>query len=333
MSDIEKTEQTIASEKTSAPPSPQQSPKATTAPAKTTTEVPVADETNDFVSVSKNQVVSQAPLLDTQCAAIITPLCENIFGNVVILGSTGETGKWITKELLSAPQVDHVYTFVRSVNESISHPKLTQSKFTFDLINDNEETIVNGFTEIWPNVDIDSVFTSLGTTIKQQGGSEEKFYKIDYTTNYLFAKVAKDKNVKQFHLVSSASADSSSSMFYLRTKGQLENSIKDLQFPYFAAYRPGILDGVHRPEGRLGESVALWTCNHLLWWLNGNLLYKARPIHVHDVARSMVRNWAQRFQLENTDKNILNTPETQIFDGSTPILQVIDDMEHVKAAL
>ena len=69
----------------------------------------------------------------------------------------------------------------------------------------------------------------MGTTLKDAGSKENQFL-VDYTYQYEFAKIAAENGVSNYSLVSAQGANSSSSFFYPKIKGELEESIKKLNF-------------------------------------------------------------------------------------------------------
>lgn len=107
--------------------------------------------------------------------------------------------------------------FVRKKIE-ITHSKLTQHCVDFNAL-DSCKDLIQG----------DVVFCCMGTTIKV-AGSQEAFKKVDYTYPTEFAKIAKQNNVSTFCLQSSLGADSKSSNFYLKVKGETEQSFGAITF-------------------------------------------------------------------------------------------------------
>jgi uncharacterized protein YbjT (DUF2867 family) len=86
-------------------------------------------------------------------------------------------------------------------------------------------------------------------------------------------------------LISSVGADSAVRNFYLRTKGQVENAIKDLDFLSINIFRPSLLIG-QRDESRnfekIGEYLSLFVNNFLI-----GSLRRYRSIKADNVAYSM----------------------------------------------
>ena len=126
-------------------------------------------------------------------------------------------------------------------------------------------------------------FCSLGTTIKQ-AGSKDKFYAVDHDLVIEFASWAKKLGASKFLYVSSMSANAGSAIFYSKVKGETENDLKALQFPYLGLFRPSLLVGT-RHDFRLTEQIATFFMTPLTWLKLGKNI---RPIRDHVVAKSLV---------------------------------------------
>jgi len=160
-----------------------------------------------------------------------------------IIGSTGLVGHQLLTQILDHPEFEKVRIFVRRAS-GISHPKLEEQLIDFDL------------PESWKHlVKGDVLFSTLGTTIKT-AKTKENQYRVDYTYQYEFAKVASENGVSAYLLVSSLGANPKSSVFYSRIKGELEDAVAKLPFRKLVIIRPSILDG-DRQEKRAGEKVGL----------------------------------------------------------------------------
>jgi len=160
-----------------------------------------------------------------------------------IIGSTGLVGHQLLTQILDHPEFEKVRIFVRRAS-GISHPKLEEQLIDFDL------------PESWKHlVKGDVLFSTLGTTIKT-AKTKENQYRVDYTYQYEFAKVASENGVSAYLLVSSLGANPKSSVFYSRMKGELEDAVAKLPFRKLVIIRPSILDG-DRQEKRAGEKVGL----------------------------------------------------------------------------
>lgn len=148
--------------------------------------------------------------------------------NIVLLGSTGATGSSILKHLDQLTTIGKITTISRN-------PPKTQS----DKINSIVASVENWYkSENYTSND--TAISAFGTT-KANAGGIEKFEEIDRGYNYKFAQAAKENGVKNFILISSMGASSSSSFPYLRIKGDLEQDIIKLGFDKTVILRPGFL--------------------------------------------------------------------------------------------
>jgi uncharacterized protein YbjT (DUF2867 family) len=100
------------------------------------------------------------------------------------------------------------------------------------------------------------------------------------------AKKAKESGAETLSLISSIGADSTSKNFYLRTKGELEAVIQELQFPVVNIFRPSFLVG-QRSEKRLSEVVVLKLVKIMDLFLVGSAS-KYRSVKAELLAKTMV---------------------------------------------
>ena len=131
----------------------------------------------------------------------------------------------------------------------------------------------------------DDCFCALGTTMKK-AGSREAFRKIDYDLVLKVAELAKKNGVKRFLVVSSIGANLSTSNFYLKTKGEMEEALKQFSFEQLTIVRPSILVG-KRNEFRLAERIGILFARILSPLMIGPIK-KYRPIKAKSVARAMM---------------------------------------------
>ena len=190
----------------------------------------------------------------------------------IVLGASGLVGTELVHQLINSSEFEKVKIFVRRTLE-ISHPKLKEHIIDFDNLSSWKQDLIG-----------DSLFSCMGTTIKT-AGSKEKQYLVDFTYPYNCIEAAIDNGTKQIILVSSIGAKATSSNFYLRIKGKLEEAIKKLNPSNFIVFRPSILDG-NRVESRPAEYKAIKIMRIL-----GKLpfLKKYDPTLVRDLAGSMIR--------------------------------------------
>lgn len=193
----------------------------------------------------------------------------------LILGATGLVGGQLLLQLLEHPAYGKVKVFTRRPLD-IQHERLETHIVDFENL--------EAYAHLFKGEDL---YLSLGTTIKQ-AGSQEAFYKVDYTYNFEVARMARENGVAQLLLVSSVGADADSLFFYTRVKGELENALKTLGFWAFHIFRPSVLLG-DRPNSRPAEALA----GRLMLGFDrltlGGLLKGYRPVEAETVAAAMIR--------------------------------------------
>ncbi|KAJ3030041.1 UNVERIFIED_CONTAM: Oxidoreductase htatip2 [Siphonaria sp. JEL0065] len=99
-----------------------------------------------------------------------------------------------------------------------------------------------------------AVFCCLGTT-RGDAGSAEAFRKVDYDYVNSSAKFAKEAGTEYFGLLTSTGANKDSWFLYMKTKGEIEEAVKALEFPRLSIFRPGLLN--RGAASRAWESVAV----------------------------------------------------------------------------
>ena len=87
-------------------------------------------------------------------------------------------------------------------------------------------------------------------------------------------------------LISSIGANSSSKNFYLKTKGELEESIQRIGFSTVNIFRPSFLVG-ERSEKRLAEKIAINLAKIMDFFLIGTAS-KYRSVKAESLAKTMV---------------------------------------------
>lgn len=189
----------------------------------------------------------------------------------LIAGASGLTGGYLLNGLLESPTYSSVIAYVRK-KSGLTHPKL-------------KEIVVDWDTLPEP-VTADDVFCCLGTTIKK-AGSQEAFRKVDYDYPLQLAKIQFRGGSQQFLLVSAIGADATSSIFYSRVKGELENAVQAIGYKSVHIFRPSFIAGP-RKESRPGERIGLAIFSWLAPLFIGSLK-KYAPIHAEHIARAMLR--------------------------------------------
>lgn len=195
--------------------------------------------------------------------------------NALIAGASGLVGNSLLNQLLANDLYENIVVIVRKPLE-INHPKLTQLQVDFNAL----ETLKVG-------MQVHDVFCALGTTIKT-AGSQEAFYRVDYTYVVNLAKWCEHSAVQQILIVSEMGASARSGIFYNRVKGEMEAAVSKLHIPRILVFRPSLLMG-NRTEKRGGEKFAQVIMGALGFLFVGPLL-KYKAIHADVVAGAMIKS-------------------------------------------
>jgi uncharacterized protein YbjT (DUF2867 family) len=199
----------------------------------------------------------------------------------LIIGSTGLIGAQLLELLLESTVYEKVIVFVKR-DSGIQHPKLTQHIIAFDKPETYKELVIG-----------DDFFCTIGTTIKN-AKSQDAFRKVDFEYPKAFATIALQNDVKQFFLISSLDALSTSTNFYLKTKGEIEDFLKNCSFESTIILRPSLLLG-KRKEFRLGEKIGAFFMKTFSFLFIGNLK-KYKAIESKDVAKAMFHIAQQNYK-------------------------------------
>jgi uncharacterized protein YbjT (DUF2867 family) len=189
----------------------------------------------------------------------------------VIFGSTGLVGQQIVEQLSANQQFLKIIAFGRH------KPGWLPARVEFSNFNPNDLIIGDEATH---------TFCALGTTMKK-AGSKKAFLDVDLHAVVSAAEAAKSAGVKCFAVVSSIGANPKSGNFYLRTKGEMEEALKALNFEKLIIVRPSLLLG-NRIEKRFGEKVGIILYKVLRFMFVGSLR-KYRGIEASDVATAMIK--------------------------------------------
>ena len=184
----------------------------------------------------------------------------------------GATGRELVNKLLKDDDFSQVTIFVRTA------PKIKNEKLKIRVIDFKD------LEKYKDKIKGDILFSALGTTKKDAGGKGQQ-YEIDYTYQYEFAKIAADNGVGQLSLVSSIGANSKSSFFYPKIKGELEEAVKKLNFKKIDIFQPPML--IRQPDlMREGEKSGIKILNRLN---KIGILKSQKPLAVEQLAEKMLK--------------------------------------------
>jgi uncharacterized protein YbjT (DUF2867 family) len=163
--------------------------------------------------------------------------------SVVIIGASGAVGGHVVSTLSQNESLAKLTLLVRRPIEVPSKAKVTQQ--VVDL-NDPRSyaSLIAGHT---------AAICTLGVGEPSKTPREE-FTRVDHDLPLAFAKACREAGVLQFSLLSSVGASATASNYYLRSKGQLEESLASLGFKRLSLFHPSM---ILTPNNRYGMSQAL----------------------------------------------------------------------------
>ena len=193
----------------------------------------------------------------------------------LIFGSTGLVGSALLHHLLDEKYYAEIVCFVRREIKSTN----TNLKYIVTDFKDLES-----YGKEFENAD---VYCCLGTTIKKVNYDKEKFKKADLYNPVLIADCAKKYNSTQLLIISALGANSRSSIFYNRVKGELQDKLFTIKLNSLHILQTSLLVG-DRVEKRAGERFGEVILNLFKPLLIGGLK-KYRAIYVSTIAKAMLK--------------------------------------------
>ncbi len=196
----------------------------------------------------------------------IPPLPSRL--TLLLVGGTGAVGREVLRLALADERIARVIAPTRRplpLNPRLDNPVL-------DLATLGEDS---------PYWHVDGVICTLGTTIKV-AGSQTAFAAIDRDLPIRVAQGARRAGATRFALNSSLGA-SLGGNFYLRTKAQAEQAIRELAYPSYTIVRPSLID-TDREQPRFGEQVGLWVARVL----RPMIPRRYRPVKATAIASTLI---------------------------------------------
>ncbi len=214
--------------------------------------------------------------------------------SIVMMGASGAVGGQVVERLLSSSLCKKLSLLGRRIDSDLQDVRISQHVIDiFDplsygnLITEHEVAICT---------------LGVGQPSKI---SKEEFINIDKKAVLKFATTSKKSGVSHFLLLSSVAANSSSKSFYLRTKGELEDGLRELQFEQLSLFHPSM---ILTPNNRYGISQAITL---KVWpWLSPLLLgslKKYRGIRVEDLGAAI----AERALYQGSGAEVLEWTDFQ----------------------
>jgi uncharacterized protein YbjT (DUF2867 family) len=191
----------------------------------------------------------------------------------IVLGATGLTGNILLNKLLADTRYDKIKIFTRKPLR-LENPKVTE--ILCDLLD------ADSYKE---NYYGDEVFCCIGTTTKKTP-DKERYKKIDYGIPVNSAKLCIQNRIGTFLVISAMGADAKSSIFYNRTKGEMEESVLEQKIENTYILRPSMISG-NRNEFRITEKIGIILMKLLNPLFIGSLR-KYRLIDAEIIANAMI---------------------------------------------
>ena len=198
----------------------------------------------------------------------------------LIAGATGLVGKELLALLLADNACREVHSLVRKPS-SQQHAKLRSHVVDFAMLTQRPPTLPQ----------LDEVYICLGTTIKV-AGSKEAFKAVDFDAFMAVAGIGIALGATKLGVISAMGASSSSSVFYSRVKGEMEEAVSKLGYQSVTIARPSLLAGDRESllqANRPGESIALAAMR----LFNPIIPANYRSVEAADVAAALRRSVRQ----------------------------------------
>ncbi|WP_321827462.1 NAD(P)H-binding protein [Maribacter dokdonensis] len=199
----------------------------------------------------------------------------------IILGASGLTGGLLLEKLIVDDRYESIKLFSRSSIKGLPNKVKQYIGNLLEL-----EQFKNDFAG-------DEVYCCIGTTAKKT--PDKSLYRdIDYGIPVAAAKLAKANGINTFLVISAMGANKKSSVFYNRTKGEMEQEVLNQAIPRTSILRPSLIGG-ERNEQRLLEKIGLVVFKVIQPLFIGPLK-KYRIINADSIAQAMLN-------LANTTSN------------------------------
>jgi uncharacterized protein YbjT (DUF2867 family) len=193
--------------------------------------------------------------------------------SVLLLGASGLVGGECLKLPIHGVPYKKIIVLTRSpLTTDIQDSRVHHHIIDFDRL--------GGYRHL---MKADHVICALGTTIKK-ARTKENFHRVDFTYSYEIARMASEQGAEHYLLVSSMGADSGSSIFYNRVKGDLEQAVQKLPYRSVSIFRPSLILG-QRYERRLTEQVS----KIIAGIFSFAIPERYKPVQAVDIARAILK--------------------------------------------
>lgn len=210
---------------------------------------------------------------------------------ILLVGATGLVGRHVMERALADGRVDRLVAPTR--RPLPSHPKLFNPLVDFQCL--------PGDADWWS---VDGAICALGTTRAKAGWATLEYARairtVDHDYPLAVARLVRGRDAACFALTSTMGANAGSRFLYTRTKGELEERLKELRFPSLTLVRPGLIGG-QRDDARATERIA------------GAILGTLAPL----LPRHFRINPAERIAEVLTDAAVEGPPGCQVVEAGT----------------
>ena len=188
----------------------------------------------------------------------------------IILGASGLTGSILLQKLVNDNRYKAIKLFSRKKIDGLPSKVNQYMGDLFEL-----ESFKAEFTG-------DEVYCCIGTTAKKT-----IYTAIDYGIPVAAAKLSKENAIHTFLVVSALGANATSSIFYNKTKGEMERDVLSKKIKKTHILQPSIIGG-NRKEQRIGEKIGFIVFK-LLQPLFFGKLKKYRITEAEHIAKAMLK--------------------------------------------
>lgn len=197
--------------------------------------------------------------------------------SVIMLGASGAVGTEALNTLHQLKNINQLTLLGRKPIENISAEFVKQHQINVSDAS-SYDSYVTGHT---------TAICTLGVG-EPSKISKEDFIKIDKIAVLDFAKACKNAGVKHFELLASVGIDSKSTSFYLRSKGELVDELKALNFKRLSIFEPSM---ILTPTNRYGVAQAITL---KVWPLLNPIFFggltKYKGVKVNILGQAMAKN-------------------------------------------
>ncbi|AVR44698.1 nucleoside-diphosphate sugar epimerase [Christiangramia fulva] len=193
--------------------------------------------------------------------------------SAIILGATGLTGGTLLQRLLKDDRYHKIKVFTRN------HLNTKSEKLEEYLIDLFE---LEKFRDLFT---ADEVFCCVGSTQKKTP-DKDTYRKVDYGIPATAATLCKQNKIPIFMVISAMGANENSSIFYNRTKGEMEGAVLDKKIDKTHILRP-VLIGGEREDSRPMEKAFKKIMNLINPLLKGKFR-KYQSIHPDEIVETMI---------------------------------------------